>query len=73
MHLKEFRQWVEGGDSSFLHSHGEIFSGVVCPDLGCSVQERHGQAGAKPVKGHKDAEGTVSFQNHGMAEFGRNL
>lgn len=71
--MKEFHQWVEGGDSSFLHIHGEISSGVVCLDLGCSVQERHGQAVAKPVKGHKDAEETVSFQSHGTTEFGRSL
>jgi len=42
-----------------LLSHAASMSGVVCPCLGCSVQERLGHAGARPVKGHKDAEAIV--------------
>ena len=45
---------VKGGDPSPLFSTGEATSGVLCPSLGSSVQERHGATGASPAQGHKD-------------------
>jgi len=34
-----------------------LCSGILCPFLGSSVQERQGTAGESPVEGHKDGEG----------------
>jgi len=44
---------------------------VLCPELGSSVQERHGRTGASPVKGHKDGQGTgTSVVRKGLRELG---
>lgn len=48
----------EGGDSSPLLSTGKVISGILCPILNSSVQERHGHNKEIPIKGHKGDEGT---------------
>jgi len=42
------------GDPSSLLSIDADASGLLCPVLSCSVQERYGLTGASPVPGHKD-------------------
>jgi len=54
MHQKKCGQQVKGGDSVLLLSSGETPSGVLCPALETSAQERHGPVGAGPEEGHKN-------------------
>ncbi|KAJ7415719.1 rna-directed dna polymerase from mobile element jockey-like [Willisornis vidua] len=51
-------QYAPGDDPVPLLSPSEAASGLLCPNLGSSEQERHGAPGMGPVKGYKDAEGT---------------
>ena len=53
---QECGQQVEGSDSAPLLWSGETPSGVLCPALEPSAQERHGTVGAGPEEGHKDAQ-----------------
>ena len=51
LHQEKCEQHVEGGDSAFVDTP----PGVLCPDLGPSTQEGHGDVGAGgPEGGHKD-------------------
>ena len=45
---------VKGGDPAPLLCAGEASSGVLCPDVESSVQERHGLVGAHPEEGHRN-------------------
>ncbi|GAB0179235.1 triadin [Grus japonensis] len=53
VHQKKCDQQVEGGDPAPLLRSGETPPGVLCPALGCPVQEGHGAVGAGPEEGHK--------------------
>ena len=57
VHEEECGQQVEGYPSPLL-CPGEASSVVLCPVLGCPVQERQGTAGEGPAKGYEDGEGT---------------
>jgi len=46
------RRWREG-IFPLLYT-AEVTSGVPCPVLGSSVQERRGSPGESPAEGHKD-------------------
>ena len=46
-------QQIEGGDPAHLLCAGETSSGVLCPDVESSVQERYGPAGVHVEEGHK--------------------
>ena len=43
-----------GGDHFPLLSTADATPGVLGPDLGSSVQDRHGHIGESPAKGNKD-------------------
>lgn len=52
----EYHQQVKGWFFSAMLST----SGILCPSLGCPVKGRLGHAGARPMKGCKDAEEIVA-------------
>jgi len=54
LHQKKRGQQVEGGDSAPLFCSGETPSGVLCPALEPSAQERHGPVAASPEEDHKN-------------------
>jgi len=54
LNQKQRGQQGEGGDSASLLYSGETSPGVLQPALEPSAQERHGQVGEGPEKGHKD-------------------
>lgn len=47
-----------GDDPSVLLNTVETTSGILCPHLGSSAQERPGHADESSVKGNKDNDGT---------------
>ncbi|KAK4828615.1 hypothetical protein QYF61_000067 [Mycteria americana] len=51
-----------------LLSSVKAASGVLCPVLSSSVQERYRHTGESPIAGHKDDEGTRAPQIQGKAE-----
>jgi len=58
---KECSQQVEGGESPPLFCPGEAISGVLCPVLGSSVQERQETSRENSVKGCRNDEGPGAF------------
>ena len=54
LHQKKRGQQGEGGDPAPLLCAGEASPGVLCPDVECSVQERHGAVGVRPEENHKN-------------------
>jgi len=48
----------EGGDCPYLQNLHEYPSGVTCPDLGPSAQDRHGAYGECPEESHGDSQRT---------------
>jgi len=54
LHQKQHGQQVKGGDSAPLLRSGETPTGVLCPALEPSAQERHGAVGAGPEEGQKN-------------------
>jgi len=57
LHHKQRGQQVEGGDSAPLLHSGESPSGVLCPALEPSAQERDGAVGAVPEEATKTIRG----------------
>ncbi|KAF4790148.1 hypothetical protein TURU_144545 [Turdus rufiventris] len=53
MHWEEYGQQVEGGDPVPLLSPSESTSGILCPVLGSSAQERQGVTGEGPAEATK--------------------
>ena len=53
------RVWTEGpkGDLLPLLCPGEAVSGLLCPTLGSSAQERQGTSKESTAEGHRDEEG----------------
>ncbi|RMC05426.1 hypothetical protein DUI87_18618 [Hirundo rustica rustica] len=58
VHQEECAQQVKGADPALLLSPGDAASGVVCPVLGSTVQEKHGTT--CPVK--DDQESVMSLR-----------
>lgn len=54
VHKEEHCHQAEGADPAPLPSPGEATSGLLCPVLGSSVQERLGDPGVASVEGKKD-------------------
>lgn len=54
VHLEERCQHVKGGDPPPLLSPGEATPGLLCPDLGSSVQEGHRTTRVSSEEGYED-------------------
>jgi len=54
LNRKKCIQQVKGGYSASLLCSGETPSGVLCPPLEPSAQDRHGPVGVGPEEGHKN-------------------
>lgn len=54
VHLEQHSQQIEGGEPTLFLSLGEAMSGVLCPVLDSSVQERNGAPGTSPAEVYKD-------------------
>jgi len=65
---EECGQQVEGGSPSPLLCPSEAPSGVLCPVLGFSVQERWRATGESPAEAYEDDEGTGASLLWGKAE-----
>lgn len=57
----EYCQQAEEGNPSPLFSPGEVTHKVLCPLLGCPVQERRGAAGGSAVKGTESLVAWLSW------------
>jgi len=68
LHQKQRGQQVEGGDSAPLLCSGDTPSGVLCPVLGPSAQERPGAVGVGPEEGHEDDPRAGASLLRGKAE-----
>jgi len=54
LHYEDHCQQVKGGSFSHLLNTREVKSGVLCPVLDSTIQERHGHTGVSPPRGYKD-------------------
>ena len=56
---------ITGGDSTALLCSGKTSLGILCPDLGATIEERCRQTGACPEEGNEDGEGFGSLMKKG--------